>query len=73
MTWLAPTGVFALGLGIVARESLRLRREVRASGYRLCQHCYYDLSGREAPNSVCSECGAASQMASIQRYWRSIY
>jgi hypothetical protein len=54
-----------------ARRVIAIRRAVRASGWRLCRQCAYDVSAL-APTGTCPECGHPYDTKTDAAYWESV-
>jgi hypothetical protein len=44
----------------------------RASGWKFCPHCEYELVGGE-DQGACPECGSAYDVAELTRIWTEVY
>ncbi|HRQ71555.1 MAG TPA: hypothetical protein PLU35_00840 [Phycisphaerales bacterium] len=62
---------FLSGLLLMLRAAWLLRRDLLASGGRLCTRCCHDLTG--LPDSgVCPECGTSYDPDTLKHYWGSM-
>lgn len=64
-----PLLIFCAGLVVFALKR-RILRAARASNFRTCKHCTYDLREIEEPGP-CPECGRAFNAGELRVYWET--